>query len=132
MKIIVTGGLGFIGINLITKLLKNKNNLVMNIDKESTYSSKNKELIFKKNKKYKFIKIDISNINRLRINIKKFNPDIIFHLAAESHVDRSISNPDDFIYSNIVGTYNLLKISSNQSQLMGDVKALQLSLKVQS
>lgn len=112
MKIIVTGGLGFIGINLITKLLKNKNNFVINIDKESTYSSKNKELIFKKNEKYKFIKIDIANINRLRIKIKKFNPDIIFHLAAESHVDRSISNPDDFIYSNIVGTYNLLKIST--------------------
>ena len=106
-KIIVTGGLGFIGSNLIELLLKKKY-FVINVDK-ATYSSNfynTREYV--KNKNYKFIKIDIANKNLKKI-IFKYKPACIFNLAAETHVDRSIDKPDDFIKSNIVGVYNLLE-----------------------
>jgi len=106
-KIIVTGGLGFIGSNLIDLLLK-KNYKVLNIDKV-TYSSNfynTKE--FKNSKNYKFIKCDIKD-KKIRNILFKYKPNCIFNLAAETHVDRSIDNPESFIQSNIVGVYNLLE-----------------------
>ena len=106
-NIIVTGGLGFIGSNLIELLLKKKY-FVINIDKV-TYSSNfynTKE--YQKNKNYKFIKNDICNKNLKNI-LFNYKPVCIFNLAAETHVDRSIDKPDDFIKSNIVGVYNLLE-----------------------
>jgi dTDP-glucose 4,6-dehydratase len=106
-NIIVTGGLGFIGSNLIELLLKKKY-FVINIDKV-TYSSNfynTKE--YQKNKNYKFIKKDICNKNLKNI-LFNYKPVCIFNLAAETHVDRSIDKPDDFIKSNIVGVYNLLE-----------------------
>ena len=106
-KIIVTGGLGFIGSNLIDLLLK-KNLFVINIDK-ATYSSNYYNVKeFKDSKRYKFIKLDIKNKNLKKI-LFKYKPHGIFNLAAETHVDRSIDNPDSFIQTNIVGTYNLLE-----------------------
>jgi dTDP-glucose 4,6-dehydratase len=106
-KIIVTGGLGFIGSNLIDLLIK-KNFFVINIDK-ATYSSNYYNVKeFKNYKKYKFIKLDIKNKNLVKIFFK-YKPQGIFNLAAETHVDRSIDNPDSFIQSNIVGVYNLLE-----------------------
>ncbi len=104
-KIIVTGGSGFIGSNLVNFLIKKKY-FVINIDK-LTYSS-NKYL--KKGKKnYRFFKFDLNNKSRLVKVIKRFKPIAIFNLAAESHVDRSIDNPEVFIKSNIYGTFNLLE-----------------------
>ena len=106
-KIIVTGGLGFIGSNLIDLLLK-KNFFVINLDK-ATYSSNLYNVKeFKNFKNYKFIKVDIKN-KRLNKILLKYKPVGIFNLAAETHVDRSIDNPDSFIQSNIVGVYNLLE-----------------------
>lgn len=108
MRIIVTGGLGFIGSNLIKALLKNKNNKVLNID-AMTYCAMPESLKYiKSNKNYLFKKLDLSNSKILDKVIINFNPNLIFHLAAESHVDNSINKPDSFIYSNIIGTYNLL------------------------
>jgi len=106
-KIIVTGGLGFIGSNLVELLLKKKF-FVINIDK-ATYSSNFYNVKeFKKSKKYKFIKLDIKD-NRFKKILFKYKPAGVFNLAAETHVDRSIDNPDNFIQSNIIGVYNLLE-----------------------
>ena len=106
-KIIVTGGLGFIGSNLID-LLISKNYYVINIDKV-TYSSNfynTKE--HKNSKKYKFIKCDIKD-KKIKKILFKYKPVGIFNLAAETHVDRSIDNPESFIQSNVVGVFNLLE-----------------------
>ena len=106
-NIIVTGGLGFIGSNLI-KLLIEKNYSVINIDKV-TYSSNFYNIKnIKNNRKYKFIKCDINN-QKINNILKKFKPVVIFNLAAETHVDRSIDSPKQFIDSNIVGVFNLLE-----------------------
>ena len=106
-KIIVTGGLGFIGSNLIELLLK-KNFYVINIDKGTYSSNLYNTKDFKKSKKYKYIKLDISD-KKLGKIFTKYKPSGIFNLAAETHVDRSIDNPGNFIESNIVGVFNLLE-----------------------
>ena len=106
-KIIVTGGLGFIGSNLVNLLLKRKY-YVINVDK-GTYSSNLYNVReFKKSRNYKFIKLDIKSNKLIEILLKN-KPFGIFNLAAETHVDRSIDNPDSFIQSNIIGVYNLLE-----------------------
>ncbi len=113
-KIIVTGGLGFIGSNLID-LLISKNFFVINIDKV-TYSSNfynTKE--HKSSKKYKFIKCDIGE-KKLKKILFKYKPIAVFNLAAETHVDRSIDSPKNFIKSNIVDVFNLLECFKEYSK----------------
>ena len=106
-KVLVTGGLGFIGSNLIKLLLK-KNYYVINIDKVSYSSNKYNVKEYDNNKNYKFIKLDINSKKLIKI-FKRYKPIGIFNLAAETHVDRSIDNPSNFIQSNILGTFNLLE-----------------------
>tara|TARA_Y100000590_G_scaffold311278_1_gene351691 strand:- start:148 stop:1161 length:1014 start_codon:yes stop_codon:yes gene_type:complete len=108
-KILVTGGLGFIGSNLIKLLLK-KNYKVINIDKVSYASNFYNTREFIKNKNYKFIKCDLTNFLKLKKIILSNNPNAIFNLAAETHVDRSIDGPKNFISSNIIGTFNILEV----------------------
>ena len=96
-KIIVTGGLGFIGTNLINKLVKDKNNIILNIDKITYCSNLSTNINYHKSKNYFFKSIDLSaNSNLLNKVILDFKPDIIFHLAAESHVDLSLKKPNNF------------------------------------
>ena len=108
-KIIVTGGLGFIGSNLI-KLLIKKNYFVVNIDKVSYASNFYNTRNFSKKKNYKFIKLDINNRSKFKKILKIYKPIAIFNLAAETHVDRSIEAPNEFIKSNIIGVFNLLEV----------------------
>ena len=125
-KIIVTGGLGFIGSNLIRKLL-NKKNKVINIDKASYAANFYNTKEFKKNKNYKFYKCDLNDKKKLGKIILTFKPNIIFNLAAESHVDRSIDNPEEFIKSNINGTFNLLEIFRNYNKKTSKTKLIPIS-----
>ena len=106
-KFIVTGGSGFIGSNLVKFLLKKKY-FVINIDKLSYSANPYNLNKIKKNKNYRFFKVDINNEKKILSILKKFNPDGIFNLAAETHVDRSIDDPKNFIKSNILGVYKLL------------------------
>ena len=106
-KVIVTGGLGFIGSNLIELLLK-KNFYVINIDKITYSSNFYNTQKFIRSQNYHFIKSDIKN-KKIKEILMKYKPSCVFNLAAETHVDRSIDNPHNFIQSNIVGVYNLLE-----------------------
>ena len=105
-KIVITGGNGFIGSNLVNFLIKKKF-FVINIDKNK-YSKGSYLLKNIKSKNYKFYNFDINNKKILKI-FNEYHPDAIFNLAAETHVDRSIDSPKDFIYSNIHGTFNILE-----------------------
>ena len=111
-NILVTGGLGFIGSNFISKII-NTNNFIVNIDLETYASVDNSFLQFKSNKNYKHYKIDIKNFQKVNEIIKKYSFDIIYHFAAESHVDNSISNSIIFCETNILGTVNLLESYKN-------------------
>jgi len=110
-KVIVTGGAGFIGSAVIRDLIQNTNIEVINIDK-LTYAGNLESLkLVEESPKYKFIKADICNKEEILKIFEDEKPDGVMHLAAESHVDRSIDSPADFIETNIIGTYNLLEAS---------------------
>ena len=111
LNIIVTGGAGFIGSCLIRKLLEHTNNRIFNLDKISYASNFDQIEKCPNLKNYAFIKADLVNQEKINFIINDSKPDIIFHLAAESHVDRSIKDSRPFIESNIIGTYNLLEIT---------------------
>ncbi len=111
MKIIVTGGCGFIGSNLVRLLVQEKGQSVINLDK-LTYAGNAESLAdLDGNPNYTFEQVDLCNAAALRAIFSKHRPDAVMHLAAESHVDRSIDGPGEFIQTNIVGTYNLLQAS---------------------
>ncbi|MDP5211685.1 dTDP-glucose 4,6-dehydratase [Pseudoalteromonas tunicata] len=111
MKIIVTGGAGFIGSAVVRHLISKTNDTVLNIDK-LTYAGNLASLEeVSGNPRYSFIQEDICNKEEMEKIINDFQPDAIMHLAAESHVDRSIEGPAAFIETNIIGTYTLLESS---------------------
>ena len=118
-NIVVTGGAGFIGGNLVKELLLNSSSKIINIDKIG-YASDLKKIDQIKKKlgdkfesRYEFIKLNLKNQSVLDPIFSKYQPDLIFNLAAESHVDKSITNPFNFIESNIIGTFNLLESIKN-------------------
>jgi len=125
-KILVTGGLGFIGSNLIKILLRQKF-IVINIDKISYSSNFYNTKNFSSNKNYKFIKCDLRNAKKISNILYKFKPNCIFNLAAETHVDRSIDGPKNFIDSNINGTFKLLESFKKYSNSFKNTKLIHIS-----
>lgn len=110
MRILVTGGAGFIGSNLVRLLIRN-GHTVLNVDK-LTYAGNLQSLQDVAGEpNYHFAQVCIANAEAIRSTLLEFKPDAVMHLAAESHVDRSIDGPAEFIQTNVVGTLNLLQAS---------------------
>ncbi|VXB17943.1 dTDP-glucose 4,6-dehydratase [Enhydrobacter sp. AX1] len=121
-NILVTGGAGFIGSAVIRYLINETNNNVLNIDK-LTYAGNLESLeTVSSNPRYRFLHADICDKSAMTKAFQDFQPNIVMHLAAESHVDRSIDGPMDFIQTNIIGTYNLLEVARNYWQNLTEDK----------
>ncbi len=111
MKILVTGGAGFIGSAVIRHIITNTADVVINLDK-LTYAGNVESLeSVSSNPRYFFEQVDICDLGEVTSVFNQYQPDAVMHLAAESHVDRSIDGPSTFIQTNIIGTYNLLAVA---------------------
>ena len=124
MKILVTGGAGFIGSNLIHYLIEHTRHSVVNVDK-LTYAGNLESLAsVQDSDRYAFEQADIVDSDAVQSLFKVHQPDAVMHLAAESHVDRSIDGPGEFIQTNIIGTFNLLQAARGYFEtLTGNAKA---------
>jgi len=126
MKFLITGGAGFIGSAVIRYIIKNTHYSVINIDKLTYAGNLDSLLSVSDSKNYFFEQVDICNAKEINRILKKYQPDIIIHLAAESHVDRSIDSPNEFIQTNIFGTYTLLKEVTNYWSSLYEKKKLNI------
>jgi dTDP-glucose 4,6-dehydratase len=123
MRIFVTGGAGFIGSALIRHLIENTSHEVLNFDKLTYAGTLSTVEPIATSNRYRFVRGDVCDADAVRAAIGEFRPDVITHLAAESHVDRSIDGPGAFIQTNLVGTYTMLAEARTYWQsLEGDTK----------
>ena len=126
-RVLITGGAGFIGSALCRHLVKDKNYDVCNVDKLTYAGIKESLVSIENNNKYKFFQVDICDGESIDKIINSFKPNIIMHLAAESHVDRSIDGPKNFIETNIIGTFNLLECFKEFSLKFKNSKLIHIS-----
>lgn len=120
--ILITGGAGFIGANLVHYLIDHTSHTVVNIDK-LTYAGHLESLeLVERDDRYSFFQRDINDVEEIRSIINEVKPDGIMHLAAESHVDRSIDGPGAFLQTNIIGTYNLLEVARDYYETLEEDK----------
>lgn len=121
MKILVTGGAGFIGSAVIRHIIKNTEDSVINVDKLTYAGNLDSLSDVEASGRYAFEQVDICNRAELDRVFKQYQPDAVMHLAAESHVDRSIDGPAEFIQTNVVGTYTLLEASRQYWNQLGEM-----------
>ena len=124
MKILITGGAGFIGSNLTRMLIQETEHTIINVD-ALTYAGNKQSLDeLADNPRYRFAHVDICDAKRISQVFADFQPNWVMHLAAESHVDRSIDGPGAFIQTNVIGTFNMLQCARTHfEQLESDTKA---------
>jgi dTDP-glucose 4,6-dehydratase len=124
MKILITGGAGFIGSAVVRQLVRETDDSVVNVDKMTYAASAAAVAEVADDPRYAFERVDICDTEEVRRVFAEHRPDAVLHLAAESHVDRSIDGPADFIRTNIVGTFSMLEAAyAHWSGLEGDAKA---------
>jgi len=118
MKILLTGGAGFIGSAVVRHIIKTTNDTVLNVDKLTYAGNLDSLKEIDEDPRYQFQQVDICDAFKLEQIFEQFQPDAVMHLAAESHVDRSIDGPSTFIQTNIVGTYTLLETARKYWQAL--------------
>lgn len=122
MKILITGGAGFIGSEVIRQILQTTNHSILNIDCLTYAGNLDSLQLIENNPRYDFEELNICNQEKVAKIFSKYRPDKVMHLAAESHVDRSIDNPKKFLETNIMGTFVLLSEAKSYFELINETK----------